>query len=244
MIDQNAPPESPSNHNSLKPLRRIEARLLLTAVAIAGGLWGLLALVDDVREQENARLDRLVLLAFRVPGDLATPIGPRWVQEAARDFTALGGFTVLTLISVLAVVLLLMHRRKLQAAIFAGTVVLTQIAAEVIKHFIHRPRPDLVPHHDLVYSSSFPSGHATMSPVVYFTLAMIVAAGERDRPTRALLLAGATLLVVAIGVSRVYLGVHWPTDVLAGWALGGVIALAALTVLHWAGRRQAHDVRL
>lgn len=244
MIDPNAPTVLTKRVDAWPPLRRIEGRLLVSAVLIAGGLWALLALIDDVREQESARLDRLILLAFRVPGDLGTPVGPRWVQESARDFTALGGFTVLTLISLLAVALLVMHRRKLQSFIFGATVLITQLAAEVVKHLIHRPRPDLVPHHDLVYSSSFPSGHATMSPVVYFTLAVIVAAGERDRPTRALLFAGATLLVVAIGVSRVYLGVHWPTDVLAGWALGGAIALAAMTVLHLTRSKVASEGEL
>ena len=129
--------------------------------------------------------------------------------------------------AIFAVVMLLLHGRRRQAMVFAAAAILTQAASEAIKFLIHRPRPALVPHYDIVYSSSFPSGHATMSPVVYLTLAAVLAAGSSSRKVKVLLLGSAALLVVAIGVTRVYLGVHWPTDVLAGWALGSAIALAA-----------------
>lgn len=207
--------------------KRTEARLLLLALAAMVGVWGFLALTGEVREAETMRLDRTVLLAFRVPGDLATPLGPRWLQESARDFTAFGGFTALALITVVAFALLLIHRRRAQAFIFGATVLFAQGAAEAIKTFVDRPRPDLVPHHDLVYSSSFPSGHAMMSPAVYLTLAAILAASETKGSVKVILITGAALLVFAIGVSRIYLGVHWPTDVLAGWTLGTAIALVA-----------------
>lgn len=90
----------------------------------------------------------------------------------------------------------------------------------------------IVPQHDLVYSSSFPSGHAMMAPVVYFTLAAILSAGDRRRGVKVLLLASAASIVIAVGISRVYLGVHWPTDVLAGWTLGLALASASSFVLH------------
>jgi undecaprenyl-diphosphatase len=169
---------------------------------------------------------------FRVAGDPATPIGPRWLQETARDCTALGGFTVLTLISLGAVAMLLIHGRRYQALVFGATVLMAQALTEVLKHLVGRARPMLVPQHDLVYSASFPSGHSTMAPVVYLTLAAILAAGDERRGAKALLLGGAALLVVAVGVSRVYLGVHWPTDVLGGWTLGLAIAAASAFTLH------------
>jgi undecaprenyl-diphosphatase len=213
-------------------LRRIETRVLLTMVAVAGALAGFASLTDEVAEGGTGRIDRLVLLAFRVPGHPDIAIGPRWVQEAARDVTALGGFTVLTLVSLLATAMLLIHGRRRQALVFAATVAIAQAASEVLKAWIDRPRPTLVEHLDLVYSSSFPSGHAMMTPAVYLTLAGILAAGERRRSEKLLLLGGAALLTVAVGVSRIYLGVHWPTDVLGGWTLGAAIALAASLVLH------------
>ena len=217
----------------------IETRVLLTLLAVTGGLAVFAALTDEVREGGTGWFDRTVLLTVRVPGHLEIAIGPRWAQEAARDVTALGGFTVLTLISILATAMLVIHYRRLQALVFASTVVLAQIASEVLKMWIDRPRPTLVAHLDLVYSSSFPSGHAMMTPVVYLTLAGILAAGERRRSEKVLLLGGAAMLTAAVGVSRVYLGVHWPTDVLGGWTLGAAMALSAALVLHRTAPR--HD---
>lgn len=215
-------------------LERIGAPLAATIAAVLAAAWAFAQLSDEVREGDTTAFDRAVLLAFRRPGELDVPIGPRWLQETARDVTALGGFTVLTLITVLAAALLLMHGRRKQAAIFAGAVVAAQVAVEALKGLFERARPDLVPHHDLVYSHSFPSGHSAMTPVVYLTLAAIVAAGEERRSVRWLMLASASLLTLAVGISRVYLGVHWPTDVLGGWALGIAIALAASYALHQA----------
>ena len=101
------------------------------------------------------------------------------------------------------------------------------MTAEVVKHYVNRPRPRLVPHLDLVYSSSFPSGHAVMSPTVYFTLAVLVSTTTSRPATRRVVFGTVTLVVAAIGVSRVYIGVHWPSDVLGGWMLGAVFALTA-----------------
>jgi undecaprenyl-diphosphatase len=131
------------------------------------------------------------------------------------------------LVSLYATFVLATHERRIEATVFVATVVLSQIASELIKRLVDRPRPTLVSHLDLVYSSSFPSGHAMMSPVVYLTLATVWAAGEKGLSDKIVLQGGAVLLVVAIGVSRVYLGVHWPTDVIAGWILGSAIALVA-----------------
>jgi len=233
------PPHALPKGRSLRSFfRRIEVRLLIGCLLLMIGVWGFLVLTGEVREQETTRFDRAVLLSFRTPADLATPLGPRWLQESGRDVTALGGFTALTLISGLAIVLLLLHRRRLQALIFGSAVLFAQVAAEAVKHLINRPRPDLVAQHDLVYSASFPSGHAVMAPVVYLTLAAILAAGNPHASVKRVLMVSAVLLVIAIGVSRVYLGVHWPTDVLAGWTMGAGIALAAAMALQASAPRQ------
>jgi undecaprenyl-diphosphatase len=216
---------------------------LLTLLGVLGALWGFLALTGEVREGETSHFDQTVLLAFRTPGDLSLPIGPRWVQESARDVTALGGFTTLTLITVTAFSVLMLLRRRSQAWIFGSTVVLADICAELTKQLVDRPRPDVVRAYDLVYSSSFPSGHAMMTPVVYLTLAAILAAGQERRAIKALLLVNAALLSIAVGVSRVYLGVHWPSDVLAGWTLGAAIALAASLLLFKTGQAVGVDTR-
>jgi undecaprenyl-diphosphatase len=226
---------------------RTETRALLLLLAITSALAAFAALTGEVLEGDTAAIDRRILLAFRVPGHLDTPIGPRWLWESARDVTALGGFTVLTLIVIAAITVMLAHGRRRQALVFGASVLLAQAASEVIKHLAARPRPLLVGHLDLVYSSSFPSGHAMMSPVVYLTLAGVLAAGQRTRREKIALIACAACLVVAIGVSRVYLGVHWPTDVLGGWILGCLISLCATWVItrdpHAAGSERASATR-
>ena len=211
--------------------RRTEARLLLGFLAITAAIAGFAALASEVHEGDIFAIDRMLLLGLRLPGNLSTPIGPPWVEESARDVTALGGFTVLALVSIFATAMLILQGRRLQAVVFAIAVVFAQVASEGLKHLIARPRPLLVPHLDLVASASFPSGHAMMSPVVYLTLTVVLAAGAERRSVRVLLVGSAVLLVAAIGVTRVYLGVHWPTDVVAGWVLGSAIALAACYAL-------------
>ena len=212
----------------------IETKLLLAFVVMATGIATFAALTDEVREGGLLGIDRTLLLVFRVPGYPDVPSGPLWVQEAARDVTALGGFTVLTLVSILATILLWLDRRGLQAVIFASFILIAQGLSEILKTWIDRPRPTLVHHLDLVYSSSFPSGHAMMTPVVYLTLTSVLVAGPQRRSQKMLLIGVAIMLTAAVGVSRVYLGVHWPTDVLGGWCLGSAVALAAVLALHYA----------
>ncbi len=215
----------------MAPVRQRELRPIWLITIVGAAIWAFLALLDEVRENGTSAFDRAILLAFRAPGQPGVPVGPPWLQETARDVTALGGFTVLTLLTILAALWLVLQRRRAQALVFVGAVVGTQVVASTLKALIGRPRPDLINKLDLVSSSSFPSGHSTMAPVVYLTLAAIVVAGEPERRIRLLLVTAAILLVAAVGVSRVYLGVHWPTDVLAGWTLGGTVALIATAIL-------------
>lgn len=210
---------------------RLEARTLAVWIAVVGAPWFFLAIADEVGEGETDLVDRSLLLALRTPGLPGDPIGPRWFEEAMRDITALGGFTLLTITTIVAVLLLLFHDRRREALVFGATVVLAQASSELLKALYDRPRPSLVTHGSIVYSQSFPSGHSTLSAATFFTLATVVASVETKKRTKALIFGLAILFVVTVGVSRVYLGVHWPTDVLAGWALGASWALVAWVVL-------------
>jgi undecaprenyl-diphosphatase len=217
-------------------LRRIESRALILVIAAAGALWGFFNVASEVGEGETLALDRHILLALRNPADLSDPIGSRSFEEAMRDVTALGGVTVVTLVTLVGVLAFLFHGRRRHGLIFAVTVVLADISSEALKVFYNRPRPDLVPHGSYVYSASFPSGHSTLSAAMYLTLAMLVASLEPHRGSKVMVYVLAAALILAIGFSRVYLGVHWPSDVLAGWALGGAWALAAWLALLKFGR--------
>lgn len=212
-------------------LGKLETRTLILLVCLVGAPWAFLAIADEVGEGETAAIDRALLLALRSPSDVSDPIGPRWFEESMRDITALGGFTLLTILTVVAVLLLIFKSRRREALIFAATVILAQISSQVLKAIYDRPRPALVPHGSIVYSQSFPSGHSTMAAAVFLTLATVVASVEPKRRTKALIYGVAISGVVAVGFSRIYLGVHWPTDVLGGWALGSSWALAAWIVL-------------
>ena len=221
----------------LNLLRRIESRALVLVIGLAGALWVFFNVASEVGEGDTAALDRQVLLALRNPANPGDPLGSRSFEEAMRDVTALGGFTVVTLVTVVAVLAFLIHGRKRHALVLAGTVLLAELSSELAKSLYARPRPDLVPHGSYVYSASFPSGHSTLSAATYLTLAVLIASLEPNRGTKAMVVVLAGILVLAIGFSRVYLGVHWPRAVLAGGSLGGAWALAAWTVLRRIAKR-------
>jgi undecaprenyl-diphosphatase len=212
-------------------LRRIESRALILWIAVVGAVWGFLALAGEVGEGETLAVDKRLLLALRNPGHPSDPIGSRSFQEAMRDVTALGGVTVLTLVTVVAVVILLIHRRWIHALIMAATLIGAEICSEQLKALYGRPRPQLFPHGAYVYSGSFPSGHSMLSAAAYLTLAVLLSSLEGQRGAKALVFVLAVLLMLAIGFSRVYLAVHWPSDVLAGWFAGAAWALGAWIVL-------------
>ena len=203
---------------------RHESVLLFAIGGLAAGVWLFAALADEVREGGTQKFDRTVLLAFRHSGDL-TPIGSPAVQDAARDITALGGVTVLTLLTLGVSIFLALDGKKHMALFVGGSIVSGLLASTLLKHYFDRPRPDIVPHAVYVSSSSFPSGHSMMSAITYLVLGALLARSQERKLVKAYFLLGAVFLTILIGVSRVYLGVHWPTDVLAGWTAGAVWAL-------------------
>ncbi|GGK54462.1 phosphatase PAP2 family protein [Salinarimonas ramus] len=206
------------------------AALLLLALA-AGGLWGFIALADEVLEGETHAIDEAILVALRVPGDLSDPLGPGWFEEMMRDFTALGGTGVLTLITLAVVGFLLVARAPRAALAVALAIGGGILLSTLLKSGFDRPRPDLVPHGSIVYTASFPSGHSMMSATVYLTLAALLSRVLERRRLRIYLVTLAVMLTLLVGASRVYLGVHWPTDVLAGWTVGAVWALGASVIM-------------
>jgi undecaprenyl-diphosphatase len=197
---------------------------LITFGAIAGGLLLFLSLAGEVSEGETRAFDERILLGLRVPGDLGTPIGPYWLNHAMNDITALGGTTVLSLMTILATTYLLLGRRKAIAAFMFLSIVGGWIVSQLAKLGVARPRPDIVPHLVEVHDLSFPSGHAMLSAVTYLTLGALLSRAEPYRSTRIFLLGTAIFLTLLIGLSRIYLGVHYPTDVLGGWCAGATWA--------------------
>jgi undecaprenyl-diphosphatase len=207
-----------------KGLLRDDFALLVGLCLIAGGLWGFAELADEVVERETQSFDDRLLLSLRNPDDLSDPVGPRWVEEMGRDFTALGGVAFLALLTLAVAGYLLLERKPHLAVFLAVTVGGGILASSLLKYGFSRPRPDLVPHGSIVYTSSFPSGHSMMAAITYLTLAVVLARAHSRRRVKTYFIAIAALVTMAVGASRVYLGVHWPTDVFAGWTAGTVWA--------------------
>ena len=190
-------------------------------------------LADAVGDGGTRAFDEGLLLALRAPGNSADPIGPKWFEEMMRDFTAMGSTGVLALM-VLTIAGFLAMTRKGNAALFVlASVIGGVLISQSMKWAYARPRPELVPHGAEVYTASFPSGHSMMAAVVYLTLGVLLARTQTDRIVKAYIVAVAVIVTVLVGTSRVYLGVHWPTDVLAGWALGAAWALLCWLVMNW-----------
>jgi undecaprenyl-diphosphatase len=199
---------------------RKEAGLLTVGLLVTAGLWGFVSLADEVADGDTGDFDSAVLLALRTPGDPADPLGPVWLEQMAKDLTALGGFPITGLITILAIVFLLLTNKKGAAGLVVASIGGGALLSSALKLLFARDRPDLVPHAVDVFTASFPSGHATMTAVVYFTLGAMLMRVLPQRRLKIFVLGAAAAIVLVVGASRVYLGVHWPTDVLAGWSIG------------------------
>lgn len=213
---------------------RIEIALLAVWIALGSAVWAFLAIGSEMREGELTGPDRLMLEALRLPGQPHHAAGPHWLVESMRDVTALGGITVLSLVTIISVIVLLGHSRRLQALVLGVCVPLAQMSSGLFKDLYERARPSFAIYGDLPTSMSFPSGHSTVATATYLVLAVIVSSLETTRPMKVLGFAVAAFLSIAIGFSRVYLGVHWPSDVIAGWCLGAAWALVAAVALRTA----------
>ena len=217
----------------------LEPRALAALLVAALCAWAFFSLADEVAEGETHAFDTRVLLALRNPADPADPLGPGWVEELGRDVTALGGIGILAGITLAVAGFLWLQGNRGSMWLMLIAVGGGQAMSSLAKAGFDRPRPDLVPHAMQVYTTSFPSGHSMMAAVTYLTLATLVARVQPTRALKAYVMALAVLVTVAVGVSRVYLGVHWPTDVLAGWAAGAAWALGCWLAARWLARRGA-----
>lgn len=207
-----------------------EPRILATTAAACAAAWVFVEVADEVIEGEARAIDTTLLMLFRSSGDAADPLGPQWLEILARDITALGSLGVLGVLVVASAGFLHLAGRPRTALFVIAATGGGALASSLLKAAFSRPRPDIVPHATEVATASFPSGHAMVSAVVFLTLGALLARQAAAPPLKLYLVGVATVLAGIIGVSRVYLGVHWPSDVLAGWAAGAAWALACWAV--------------
>lgn len=214
-----------------------ELAVLIILALITAMIWGFAEIADEVTEGEIQSIDETLLLSLRDSQDTSNPWGPQWLEEMMRDITALGSTVVLSFVSVAVIGLLLLLQRPKMALFVAFAVIGGVVLSTLLKLGFNRPRPDLVPHATKVYTASFPSGHSLQSATVYLTLGALAARNLPRRLLKAYVLFLMILLSLLIGFSRVYLGVHWPSDVLAGWAAGSAWALLCWLIAYWMQRR-------
>lgn len=208
---------------------------LLAALTCWMGFAGVVWLVHS---GQSEMLDTAGLTWWRHPLDLA-PRGPAGLHEAVRDFTALGGMLLRNLFAVAAVVALLFLRLRREAILFAATVVSGWAVNSLLKSMFGRERPSLVPHVMEAGGASFPSGHSFNSACVYIAMALAFAALSPRRSVRWTVIATAMATSAFIALSRVWLGVHYPTDALAGWLGGAGWAFLASALLYASAKAAA-----
>ncbi len=212
--------ELSSDSPRLRPAEgwRWTERLSLAMLILTGSAFGVLTLL--VSSETTQAFDESVIQALRQPDDGGLPIGPRWFIELARDFTALGGYGVLVTLTILVTTFLVLECKPHRARFAVVTIVGGYLLSMTLKHLVGRPRPDMVPWLSFPHSSSFPSGHSMMSAIVYLTMGLMLSELASQRRVKVFLAVSPLIIAAAVGFSRVYMGVHYVTDVAAGWSAG------------------------
>lgn len=206
-----------------------EISVVLALLAVVGGVWLFAELGDEVLEAATLEVDRAILESMRSAENPDDAVGPPWVELAAEDLTSMGSYTPMFLIVFSVVGYLALIRQWGNASLIAVSVLAGLGLNHLLKDMFARGRPDVVPHLVEVTTKSFPSGHAMMSAVVYLTLGALLAQASDRWRVKLFVMGWAVFMTLSIGATRVYLGVHYPTDVLAGWSVG--LAWAALAWL-------------
>ena len=225
-------------------LRNREPIMFVGLLFVVAGTWAFIELADEVIEGGTGDFDRWAILELRRSDDNSIPIGPAWMAEVGRDLTGLGGIAVLTMVIVGTAGFLVIHRAYRTMLVLIVSTTSGIVVSLLLKQAFDRPRPDLVPHLSHVHTSSFPSGHSMMSAVVYLTLAAIVAPVLKHFWLRFYVVGCAALMTGLIGVSRVYMGVHYPTDVFAGWTAGLVWAITCWLIARTIPVRKVDTVQI
>jgi undecaprenyl-diphosphatase len=197
-----------------------ELLVLLAVFFIVAGTLIFIEIADEVLEGDYQHIDEMILTSLRHSDDAAKPRGPEWLEGVMRDITALGGSTVITLLTLILLGFLTLQKEYRSAVLIATAYTGGFILVVVLKFIIARERPDIVPHLIIENTPSFPSGHSTMSAVIYLSLAASLAHTQTKTKARLYIIFVALVFTLLIGVSRIYLGVHYPSDVLAGWLIG------------------------
>ena len=218
--------------------RPAPSRPLIAALATALLAWLFIQLGSEMGEGETRAFDTAILRAAQ-----ALRLAHPWVADSMRDVSGLGSPTLLSLVTLLTVGYLTVLGDRLSALLLAAAVITGSVSVSLLKAQFGRVRPSTELAELVAPGLSFPSGHASISAIVFLTVAALLAGTRTRMIERSYLIATATLLTLLVGVSRIALGVHWATDVAAGWAFGTAWALAWLLVARSTWARAHHEAR-
>jgi len=226
-------------------IARTELAAVSALLVVAAGLAIFTDLAEDMREGDGQAFDQAILSALRPHANLSDAWGPGWLEQAAGDLTSLGSIAVLTLFATIVILFLLLQRKRLSALLLliglAGGVMLS----EGLKSVFERDRPPEIYRAVATINASFPSGHALLSAVFYLSIAVMLTRAFPRRSFKAYVLVVGVILTLVVGMTRIYLGAHWATDVLAGWSVGAAWAMTTWLVAYAIERRQrVHHARL
>lgn len=238
---QDAAAKKPLPVRAMSWIGQHELAVILAFALIVGGLLFTVELADGVAEGDTEAVDMALLMMLREGSDADNPLGPPWLEEMMRDFTALGGTGILLLVVTAVTVYYLLLGRYKEMLVMITAVLGAYLLSYYLKELFGRPRPQFVSEGVYEYTASFPSGHALLAATVYLTIASIVSQIMRPNRLKAFVLLLGFSVMILVGFTRVYLGVHWPTDVLAGWVIGAVWAAVIWLVFRWLRRQQALD---
>lgn len=221
---------------------RAEFVLVASLAVIATAVLAFIKIADEMSEGEVHGFDMAVLQMLHPdPANPSDPLGPKWLDHAAADLTAIGSVSVLAVLALLVGAFLVMQRKRLEAAIiavaFAGGLTISQL----LKEFFNRERPPEAYRASEILNASFPSGHALLSTVVFLTLGAMLVQAAKGQALRIYVMSAAIALTLIVGLTRIYLGVHWTTDVLAGWSAGAAWATACWLAGRWLKQRNGRQ---
>ena len=204
----------------IKEFATKEIKMLLLLLTLFLSVLIFINIGNHVIEGTTKQFDESIIKYFRAEGNDSEPAGPDFLNESMRDVTSLGGETVITIITIFVIGFLILQKRYNTMWLVLAATIGGALISLGLKEFYGRERPDISYRLIEVTRLSFPSGHSMMSAVVYLTQAAIIARIQKSKKIRIYILSAALFLTFIIGLSRVYLGVHYPTDVIGGWTIG------------------------
>jgi undecaprenyl-diphosphatase len=221
---------------------KIEIKVLVAALAVVVGTLTFIFIAGFVAKGSTNYFDVQVLRSLRTTGNLARPIGPRWLFEIMRDITSLGGSTIVSLITIFVIVYFILQKQYSMLFLVLAAVIGGGIIDLELKTIFSRIRPQVVPSLIQEISYGFPSGHSMMSTIIYLSLASLIARLQVRWRDKVYIISFAIFLSFIIGISRIYLGVHYPTDVLGGWSIGLAWAALCWLVAWYISKKRSKDM--